>query len=183
MAEESTTTTPPPDAPKQNPLLTMPKELIPEEWRDHVRDLRRENQKLREREADLAKDAEARIAKKLEEATAAHTEALTAKEKAANDRIIRAELKAAALKAGMVDLDGLKLADLSTVKLTESGEVDGADALMEALKKAKPYLFGNSGTTSNTSRTPAPQDKPKHVSEMTPEELKAEAKRRGFSRV
>ena len=30
----------------------------------------------------------------------------------------------------MIDLDGLKLADLSSVKLTEAGEVEGAEALM-----------------------------------------------------
>ena len=75
---------------------------------------------------------------------------------AADQRIIRAELKAEALKAGMVDLDGLKLADLSKVKLNDAGEVEGADALMTELKKSKPYLFGTPGTTSNTT-TNAPK--------------------------
>src|SRR5690349_957992 len=45
---------------------------------------------------------------------------------AANNRIIIAELKAEALKAGIVDLDGLRLADLSSVKLNDAGELEVA---------------------------------------------------------
>ena len=75
-----------------------------------------------------------------------------------------------ALKAGMVDLDGLKLADLSGVKLNEAGEVEGAEALMEALKKSKPYLFG--APSSSTPGTPPSPKTPeaKKATEMTDEE-------------
>lgn len=93
----------------------------------------------------------------------------------ADQRVIRAELKTAALKAGMVDLDGLKLLDLSGVKLNEHGEVEGAEALMAKAKETKPYLFAPTGSTSSTSATPpAAPPVPKHAKDMTPEEYRAE---------
>jgi len=89
--------------------------------------------------------------------------------------VIRAELKAAALKAGMVDLDGLKLADLSNVKLNDAGEVEGADTLMEELKKSKPYLFGSTQNSSNPGTPPNPKPPTaKKATEMTPAEYAAE---------
>ncbi len=57
-----------------------------------------------------------------------------------DDRVI-AELKVAAQRAGMVDLDGLKLADLTKVTLEADGSVKGADGLMIALKERWPGLF------------------------------------------
>jgi hypothetical protein len=65
---------------------------------------------------------------------------------------VSAALKAAALKAGMIDLDGLKLADVSKVTLEDDGTVKGAAELVVALKERWPYLFG------------------KHARDMTPEE-------------
>jgi hypothetical protein len=46
-------------------------------------------------------------------------------------------LKAAAMKAGIHDLDALALADLSR----DDGTARGADELIAALKQAKPHLF------------------------------------------
>jgi len=144
---------------------------------DYVRELRAENKgyrlKHQEAEAKLAKataDLDAAIKGVDERVNKATTEAKTA----ADQRIIRAELKAAAVKAGMVDLDGLKLADLSKVKLNpETGEVEGADALMEDLKKGKPFLFGSTNT-SNTEKPPKPGEQSgKKVSEMTAAEYAA----------
>jgi hypothetical protein len=57
---------------------------------------------------------------------------------------IDAELRARATAAGMVDLDGLKLADLSTVKIGAGGAVQGGAELMAGLRKARPYLFPKS---------------------------------------
>ena len=74
----------------------------------------------------------------------------------------------------MVDLDGLKLADLSGIKLDDQGEVVGADALMVELKKSKPYLFGTPSTTSSTTAPPKPSDNsPKKATEMSREEYQA----------
>ena len=44
-------------------------------------------------------------------------------ERATEARLILAELKAESLKAGMIDLDGLKLIDLSGAKLNEHGRI------------------------------------------------------------
>lgn len=133
---------PPPPAPPEPETFS----------KEYVRELRNENKGWRLKADDLAKERDTHK-------TAAEKAALEAEERvkaantAAEQRIIRAEMKAAALKAGMVDLDGLKLADLSKIKLTADGDVEGADALMEELKKAKPYLFG-APSTSSTNPTP-----------------------------
>ena len=63
-------------------------------------------------------------------------------------RLVQSELKAAAIRAGMVDLDGVKLLDMGQVALTEAGEVADASAVMAALRVAKPWLFGVSSSSS-----------------------------------
>ena len=45
-------------------------------------------------------------------------------------RLVHAELKSEALRAGMIDLDGLKLVDIAQVELDHTGEVKGAATLM-----------------------------------------------------
>lgn len=140
---------------------------------EYVKELRNEaaSHRVKANEAEKARQAAEEAGAKAEQAAAARIQEA---ENAANARIIRAELKAAALKAGMVDLDGLKLADLSGIKLAESGEVEGADELMESLKKAKPYLFGEPRNTSHTSSPPPPKaPETKSARDMTPEEYKA----------
>ena len=75
--------------------------------------------------------------------------------RSANERVVRAELKAVALRAGIVDVDALKLADLAQVRLNEAGEVEGAEALIATLKEAKPYLFGGAAGAGNSGSTQA----------------------------
>ena len=137
--------------------------------REYVSELRNENKGLRLRAQALETEKTALQEKvTAAEATVAGAQGkIDAATAASNDRIVRAELKAAALKAGMHDMDGLKLADLSTVKLNDKGEVEGADALMEAMKTAKPYLFQAAGTTTHTGPTP-PATPPalKHAKDM-----------------
>lgn len=178
-----------PPAPAPAPAPTpAPKE--PETFsREYVTELRNENRGWRlkateqEQRAQAATDEAKRVKEEAETAKAAAlADAETVKttaQKTADDRIIRAELRTAAVKAGMVDLDGLKLADLSTVKLNDAGEVEGADALMTALKEAKPYLFGEAKPGSSNPDSP-PSPKPntaKKASEMTDAEWR-EAQRR-----
>jgi hypothetical protein len=50
-------------------------------------------------------------------------------------------LKVAAQKAGMIDLDGLKLADMSKVTLEDNGTVKGVDELIAALKERGETIF------------------------------------------
>jgi hypothetical protein len=83
-----------------------------------------------------------------------------------HERIVRAELKAEAVRAGMVDLDGLKLLDASRVKVGETGEVEGAAALMRELRRAKPWLFGGASSSSTAGAPPAQPPKPRSATEM-----------------
>ena len=86
--------------------------------REYVTELRQENasQRVARQDAERrATEAENNLKKLDDESKVKITAAQTEAQTAANDRIIRAELKAEAIKAGMVDLDGLKLADLSKI--------------------------------------------------------------------
>lgn len=87
-------------------------------------------------------------------------------------QLIRAGLKVEAVRAGMVDLDGLKLIDPSEVKLDAGGEVEGAPALMARLKKAKPWLFAAASLSSTAIPPPAQALRQKLATEMTDAEYR-----------
>lgn len=72
----------------------------------------------------------------------------------AEQRIIRAELKAEAVRAGMVDMDGLKLVDMDVVKLDPAGDVQGVSEAIRLLRKGKPWLFGG-GNSSHPAVPPS----------------------------
>ena len=86
-------------------------------------------------------------------------------------------LKAAAQKAGIVDLDALKLLDLTGVQVNEKGEAEGADALIDALKKSKPFLFGTQSTSSTHTPPRAAELRAKSAMEMTDDEWRAARKK------
>lgn len=167
----SATTTEPTVTPTAgNPTLpgaaVTPPNTAPSEDTAYVTMLRREAAERRQ-EAEAAR---AEAAKAKADADAAIATATTA----ANRRIINAELRAEATKAGMVDLDGLKLLDIEAAKVTldADGNVKGAAEALEGLKKAKPYLF----TPANTGNTETPkpgEQKQKKATEMTDEEYAA----------
>ena len=75
----------------------------------------------------------------------------------AQTRIIRSELKAEAVKAGMVDLDGLKLIDAETLRVNERGDVEDAPAVLAKLKREKPWLFGGGKSSSAAASAPRPE--------------------------
>ena len=66
----------------------------------------------------------------------------------------------------MVDMDGLKLLDVSRVKLGENGEIEGAAALMRDLRRAKPWLFVGSSSSSTAGAPSAQPPKPRLATEM-----------------
>lgn len=152
---------------------------------EYVHDLREENKswRLKHAEAEAARKTEADARKAAEEKAAGAEKASGDKIKevqtTADQRLIRAELKASALKAGMVDMDFLKLADISGLKLKEDGEVEGADELMAALKKSKPHWFGDPSTSHGGKPPRKGADTPKLATEMTDEEYAA-AKRKAI---
>ena len=94
-------------------------------------------------------------------------------EQEARGRVLRAELKVEAVRAGIVDLDGLKLLELKQVQLTSEGELANAPELMAQLRRAKPWLFGGASSSSPASPPPAQPLRQKLATEMTDEEYRA----------
>jgi hypothetical protein len=86
--------------------------------------------------------------------------------------LIRAELKAEALRAGMVDLDGLKLIDPAELSLTESGEVEGAAALIQRFRRAKPWLFASGSSAIAAAPPPSRPPRQKAALEMSHDEYR-----------
>jgi hypothetical protein len=126
----------------------------------HVKDLRSEAQKSRERaeaaetklrERDEADETERqkklKDEKKFEELAESERLKREKTEKDAADkitaaerRIIRAEVKALAIAAGLLDADDIDLIDLAALKI-ENDKVIGAEKVVEDFKTAKPHKF------------------------------------------
>jgi hypothetical protein len=88
-------------------------------------------------------------------------------------RLVEAHLRTEAVRAGMIDLDGLKLLDKSAIRLDPNGGLVGSRELMDSFRRNKPWLFGSA---SSSSATVAPSSKPlqqKTALEMTEEEYLA----------
>ena len=149
--------------------------------REYVQELRAENKGLRLKNTELTgkidgfeKEKADAVSKAVEEAvTKAKAEALTEAGAEADKRVLMAELKGEAVKAGLLDLDQLKLLDVASIKLTD-GKIEGADALFKGLKETKPYLFGAPNTSSNTQqKTPPANTDAKKAMEMDGKEYAA----------
>lgn len=91
----------------------------------------------------------------------------------AKDNAMLADLKVAAIRAGMIDLDGIKLLDLSGVRAGDDGQVPDAANLMSDLKRHKPWLFGGSSTSSAKEAPPSQPPQQKQAMEMSDEEYHA----------
>lgn len=89
------------------------------------------------------------------------------------DRLVRAELRAEAVRHGMVDLDGIKLIDPKGVALGEDGEIRGASTIMRDFKRQKPWLFGLSNTSSTAAAPPAHPPRARAATEMSHDEWQA----------
>lgn len=171
-------------------VADKPREPTPYEIR-----LRRENaaERVKRRAAETERDAarnaieaaRAEVAAAVERAreeARAEAETITAKlerERAedraeANRHIVRAKLEAAALAAGMVDIEGLQLLDVSKVTMDDSRAVKIPEDFFAKAKEAKPYLFGVTKSTS-TPETPPKAEPPaaKTAKDMNTSELRA----------
>ena len=105
---------------------------------------------------------------------------LSEQQSAHQTRLAQAELKLHAVRAGMIDLDGLKLLDPSRVKLTGTGEVEGADRLMADLRREKPWLFRQA--TTSTPGSPPPSTPPAAKSAMQMSEAEWQSARAALLR-
>lgn len=85
-------------------------------------------------------------------------------------RLIAANLRTEAVRAGIVDLDGLKLIDLSSVRLGDDDQVIGARKIMDDFRRNKPWLFPG-GSSSSPALAPTSQPvRQKTALQMTDEE-------------
>lgn len=91
---------------------------------------------------------------------------------AAQAKQIRAELKLEAVRAGIVDLDCLRLLELGDARLDENGEVENAAALVAQFRRAKPWLFGSGSSSSVASAPPVQPLRHKSATDMTDEEYR-----------
>lgn len=86
-------------------------------------------------------------------------------------RVAQAELKAEAVRAGMIDLDGLKLIDADSIRLSQDGGVEDAANLLARMKREKPWLFGAAGSSSSSASPPRPEPpRSRHANELSHEE-------------
>jgi hypothetical protein len=87
-------------------------------------------------------------------------------------RVILAELKVEALRANMIDLDGLQFLDMSQAELSEDGSLaDGAE-LIGRLKRAKPWLFATPSSSSTAKVPPSGPGRQKFATDMSDEEYR-----------
>jgi hypothetical protein len=94
-------------------------------------------------------------------------------EQEAHARLVQVELKFEALRAGIVDLDGLKLLDPSDVETGENGEVKNAADVITRLRRSKPWLFAGSSSSSSANPPPAQPPRQKLATEMSDAEYRA----------
>ena len=153
MAEQSPEMLDPIEEPAPAEVSEPPREIT-----DYEKKLRREVARYRE---------QARIAQSEREAACAaavrdRDEAVAAAREEARSRVVQAELKTHAIRSGIVDLDGLRLADTGALSFDESGGVQGVEEVIESLRQRKPYLFAAGPgaaptiTTAQLQRPPAP---------------------------
>lgn len=85
-------------------------------------------------------------------------------------RLVAANLRTEAVRAGMVDLDGLKLVDLSAVRIGDDDKIVDGRKLMDELRRNKPWLFNAPSSSSGASVPASNPVRQKSVLEMTDEE-------------
>jgi hypothetical protein len=94
-------------------------------------------------------------------------------EREARSRLARAELMVEAVRAGMVDLDGLKLLDFDQVQYNSNGDIENAAHLMTQFRRAKPWLFSGTSSSSPANAPPAQPQRQKLATEMGDKEYRA----------
>lgn len=87
-------------------------------------------------------------------------------------RVILAELKVEAMRANMIDLDGLQFLDLSDVRLSDHGGLDDGAEIIGRLKRTKPWLFASPSSSSTARVPPSGPARPKLARDMSDEEYR-----------
>lgn len=135
---------------------------------DYVKSLRNESATYRQKAKDLqtkAEEAEKRAIDLTDslKVTQAESQKTLSETKRLNDviekRFINEALKNAALTEGLVDMDAFKMVDVSKIKVTDNGEVEGIKELIADLKKDKSYLFKEVNTSNKNVGAPPVDNK------------------------
>ncbi len=85
-----------------------------------------------------------------------------------SQQLVQTELKNHAVRAGIIDVDGLKLADTSKLKINDDGSIEGAATLVDELKRDKPWLFPTPRNSSHPAAAPqAEETKPRTAKDMS----------------
>lgn len=151
-AEPSKTTpaTPPPAEPK----------LFSEDYVKSLRSEAAENRvkakQLREAiEKTFGIELDGDITEALTAVKAGYETKLTETQKSVRALHLNTEATKLQAELGIIDLDAaMKLADLSNVKITEDGKVEGMKEALEAVLEAKPYLKGQPTSTRPVGGNP-----------------------------
>jgi hypothetical protein len=85
-------------------------------------------------------------------------------------KLVQAELRTAAARAGMIDLDGIKLVEMAGLSVNDAGELVEAPEIMSRLRQEKPWLFGRGSSSSPVVAPRATPPKAKTAMEMSVEE-------------
>ena len=84
----------------------------------------------------------------------------------ANQRLVQAELKSHAIRAGIIDIDCLKMVDCAGIALDEHGNMPQAEAVLAQLRQDKPWAF-----RQQNSSHPAPPPAPEPPQQKTAREM------------
>jgi hypothetical protein len=90
----------------------------------------------------------------------------------AQSQLAQAELKAQAIRAGMIDLDGLKLIDFSGMAFDGNGNILDAASFMDKFKMEKPWLFNGASSSTSATVPPPPAPRGKLATEMSDAEYR-----------
>lgn len=150
---------------EQGPDMLEPIDDAPVEASELPREITEYEKKLRREVARYREQARIAVGERESGCAAAardRDETVAAVRADAHGRVMQAELRTHAIRLGIVDIDGLRLAKLDGLSMNEAGEVLGAEAVIASLREHKPYLFtaDRSGmataTTAQLQRPPLP---------------------------
>jgi hypothetical protein len=85
-------------------------------------------------------------------------------------RLVLANLRTEAVRAGMVDLDGLKLIELASVRIGDDDRIIDGRKLMDDFRRSKPWLFTAPSSSSAAIAPASQQARQKSAMEMTDDE-------------